>query len=77
MLRVCHLHPYGYRIVGGFLPEASSAVLAKGFAQGDLDVSVQAPVIRGPADFPLAVWPVGGLGMIGLTFVLQVATSNF
>lgn len=65
--------PYGYRVVGGFLPAAREALLAVGVGSArsqaqrraaTLAEPVAAPEARGRAEFPLAVWPVGGFGLI-------------
>ena len=67
--------PYRYRVIGGFLPEAREALLRAGIGHAEnpspkevrgslLQEPVTAPAPRGEAEFPMAVWPVGGLGMI-------------
>eukprot|EP00928_Gymnodinium_smaydae_P088906 TRINITY_DN72942_c0_g1_i1.p1 TRINITY_DN72942_c0_g1~~TRINITY_DN72942_c0_g1_i1.p1 ORF type:complete len:342 (+),score=33.00 TRINITY_DN72942_c0_g1_i1:223-1248(+) len=68
--------PYGFRVTGGFLPEARAALLQAGIGHASLPASkkssrggvlstpLRAPRAHGHAEFPLAVWPVGGLGMI-------------
>ena len=67
--------PYHYRVTGGFLPEAREALLRAGIGHAEqpspkevrgalLQERIAAPIPWGEAEFPLAVWPVGGLGMI-------------
>ena len=68
--------PYGYRVSGGFLPGVRNALLQAGIghesqsckrhpkASAVLPHALPAPNIEGNSDFPLAVWPVGGQGMI-------------
>eukprot|EP00438_Fugacium_kawagutii_P033724 Skav220004 [mRNA] locus=scaffold947:110760:111875:+ [translate_table: standard] len=78
--------PYGYEVTGGFLPRVRNALLRAGIghesgsSKKDRKVSsllsqpLPAPQIEGDSDFPLAVWPVGGQGMIvsaGLTGSLR------
>ena len=67
--------PYRHRVTCGFLPDARDALLNAGIGhtrqQSPKEVRgkllkdpVTAPIPQGQADFPMAVWPVGGLGMI-------------
>ena len=70
--------PYGYEVIGGFLPRVRNALLKAGIGHESrsckrdqgcqrsdlLSQPLSAPRIEGTSDFPLAVWPVGGQGMI-------------
>ena len=66
--------PYGYSVSGGFLPRVRNTLLAAGIGHqsrsskdrngGLLSESLPAPHAVGTSDFPLAIWPVGGQGMI-------------
>ena len=66
--------PYGYSVSGGFLPRVRNTLLEAGIGHqsrsskdrkgGLLSESLPAPYVAGTSDFPLAIWPVGGQGMI-------------